>query len=289
MIRPSEQSENFYLEPQTTIAWWKSISIEPVVFLYTLAMYINIPIDEALLYRQVCYKLYNRSLCSSLNLIQMNQTIEISIQKYASVYVIYFNFVYLVPSIFISLLYGVWSDKYSHKIPMIIASIGCILSTTVNLFVSVIKYNLSIEILFLSNIFLSLFGSTSTMFSIIYNYLSRITTIENRTQRIAIIESCLMFGSTVGLIFSGILIDLINFQYCFLFIIFIHMMNIIYIIFYVKEVISTKEKIRTPKHFSEISFFYSDIKDSVRIVFKQREFNQRNYLLLAIFGLLCSM
>ncbi|CAF3534160.1 unnamed protein product [Rotaria sp. Silwood1] len=259
-----------------------------------LAIYVNIPTDEALLYRQVCYKLYNISLCNSINEIKTNKTyiyenMEDIIQKYASIYVMYFNFIYSIPSIFIAIICGIWSDKYSHKIPMIFASIGCILSTIVNLFVSIIKYNLSLEILFLSNLFLSLFGSTSTMFSIIYNYISHITTIENRTQRIAIIESCLMFGSTIGLILSGILIDLTNFQYCFLFIIFIHFINIIYIIFYVKEVIHPNENIKLYKNFYEILFFCNDIKDSCRVLFKQREVNQRRYLLLALFGLLCSI
>ncbi|CAF0828517.1 unnamed protein product [Rotaria sordida] len=269
MIRSSEKRINVDLTSKKTIPWWKSISIEPVVFLYMLAIYVNIPTDEALLYRQVCYKLYNISLCNSMNLIKINKTyiyehMEDIIQKYTSIYVMYFNFVYSIPSIFISIICGIWSDKYSHKIPMIFASIGCILSAIVNLFVSIIKYNLSLEILFLSNIFLSLFGSTSTMFSIIYNYISHITTIENRTQRIAIIESCLMFGSTIGLILSGILIDLTNFQYCFLFISFIHFINIIYIIFYVQEVIQQKQNIKSYKNFYEILFFCYDIKNSFR-------------------------
>jgi MFS family permease len=287
MIRTNE---NILLTSKKSTPWWKSVSIEPVVFLYMLAIHLNIPTDEALLYQQVCYKLYNISLCNSLNKIQINQTnIENIIQKYASIYVMYFNFVYTIPSIFITMIYGIWSDKYSHKIPMILANIGCILATLVNLFVSILKYNISIEILFLSNLFFSLFGSTSTMFSIIYNYLSHITTIENRTQKIAIIESCLMFGSTIGLILSGILVDLMNFQFSFLIIIFIHLINIIYIIFYVKEVIQIKENILIWKNFYKSLCIYNDIKDSYRILFKQREFYQRKYLLLALIGLLFSM
>lgn len=295
MIKLNEKLVNLYtLNEKKSISWWKSISIEPVVFLYMLAIYINIPIDEALLYRQVCFKFYNVSLCNSMNSIKINkpniyETMENIIQKHASIYMIYFNFVYLIPSIFISIVCGVWSGKYSHKLPMILASMGCILSTLVNLFVSIIKYNLSIEILFLSNIFLSLFGSTSTMFSIIYNYVLHVTTIENRTQRIAIIESCLIFGSGIGLMLSGILIDLTNFQYCFLFIIFIHFINIIYIIFNIEEVIQTKEKILSFKNCYETLCFCDGIKNAFHVLFKPRHFNQRKYLLLAILGLLCSM
>ena len=133
--------------------------------------------------------------------------------------------------------------KYSHKISLILSNIGCILATTINLFISIFQTNYSIEIFFLSNFFLSLFGSTSTMVSIIYNYLLHITTIENRTQRLAIIESCIMFGSTIGLILSGILLDLTNFQWNCLVILLIHLTIILYIIFYVKEVIQDQQRI----------------------------------------------
>ena len=294
MIRRNDERLNVLSSSKQNSRWWKSISVEPVVFLYMLAIYVNIPTDEALLYQQVCYKLYNISLCNSMNIFKINgtdiyQNLEVVIQKHASIYITYFNFAYSIPSIFISMICGVWSDKYSHKTPMILANIGCILSTMVNLLVSIVKYNLSLEILLLSNIFLSLFGSTSTMFSIVYNYISYITSIESRTQRIAIIESCLMFGSTVGLILSGILLDLTSFQFSFLFIIFVHIINIIYIIFYVKEVIQTKAEIKSWKNIYEIVCFCNDIKDSLRITFKQRKLHQRRYLLLALFGLLCSM
>jgi hypothetical protein len=39
-----------------------------------LAISINIPTDEALVYRQICYKFYNLSLCNSMNVIKINST-----------------------------------------------------------------------------------------------------------------------------------------------------------------------------------------------------------------------
>src|SRR5438874_2279555 len=117
MIKANEKRTNRFLTSKQNVSWWKSISIEPVVLLYTLAIYVNIPTDEALFYRQVCYKLYNISLCNSMNIMKINKTniyenMEYIIQKYASIYIIYFNFVYFIPSIFVSMIYGVWSDKY---------------------------------------------------------------------------------------------------------------------------------------------------------------------------------
>jgi hypothetical protein len=38
------------LSQQNDRSWWKSITIELVVFLYMLAIYIAIPTDEALLF-----------------------------------------------------------------------------------------------------------------------------------------------------------------------------------------------------------------------------------------------
>ena len=259
-----------------------------------LAIYIAIPTDEALLYREICSKFYNISICNSMNQLKRNQTdiystMEGLIQKYASIYMIYLNFVYSIPSIFISMIYSVWSEKYSHKIPLILSNIGCILATMINLFVSIVRTDYSIEIFFLANLFLSLFGSTSTMVSIIYNYLLHITTVENRTQRLAIIESCVMFGSTIGLIVSGILLDLTNFQWnCFV-ILTIHLINIFYIIFYVEEVIEEQERMISCSNFYRSLFVWNDIRNSWKIICKKRRFNQRKYLLLALIGLLFSM
>ena len=119
-----------------------------------------------------------------MNAMKINQrdiyeTMKSLIQKYASISMIYLNIVYSIPSIFISIMYSIWSEKYSQKIPLILANSGCILVTLVNLFISMFKSNCAIEIFFISNFFLSLFGSTSTMFSIVYNYLLHITTIEH--------------------------------------------------------------------------------------------------------------
>lgn len=271
-----------------------SWSIEPVIFLYMLAIYIAIPTDEALLYREICSKFYNISMCNSMNQFKRNQpdlysTMESFIQKSASIYMIYLNFVYSIPSIFISMIYSVWSEKYSHKIPLILSNIGCILATMINLFVSIVRTNYSIEIFFLANFFLSLFGSTSTMVSIIYNYLLHITTVENRTQRLAIIESCVMFGSTMGLMISGILLDLTNFQWNCVVILSIHLMNIFYIIFYVPEVIEEQERMISCRNFYRSLFVWNDIRNSWKIIWKKRRFNQRKYLLLALIGLLFSM
>jgi len=161
------------LSQQNDHSWWKSITIEPVVFLYMLAIYIAIPTDEAFLYREICSKFYNISICNSMNGMKITQpniskTMEDIIQKYASIFMIYFNLIYSIPSIFISMIYSIWSEKYSHKIPLILSNIGCILATLVNLFVTRFRTNYSIEIFFFSNFFLSLFGSTSTMFTIIF-------------------------------------------------------------------------------------------------------------------------
>lgn len=264
----------------------ESTTIEPVVFLYMLAIYLNIPTDEALLYRQVCFQFANESSCSALTEhVFLPKSIEEKIQRQTSIYLMFFNIFYSIPSIFMTMFCAVWSEKFSYKIPMICANCGCILATIVNLFVSKLRSSNSIEFLFFSNIFLSFFGSTSTMFSIVYNYITKITTNENRTIRIAILESCLLFGSTIGLISSGPLLKTFNFVSVFLIVIVIHLLNIFYICFYVRELIKTDEKLFTIKSFR----LCKEIRQSFRILIKSRQGNQRQHLLLALMALLLSV
>ena len=255
-----------------------------------LAIYMNIPTDEALLYRQVCYKLYNASLCTSVTQqVSLPSVAEQRIQRSTSIYVMYLNLVYSIPSIFVSMICSAWSDRYSHRIPMILANIGCILATLVNIGVSTIRNDSSIELLFLSNILISLFGSTSTMFSIVYNYITYITTHENRTLRIGMLEACLLFGSTLGLLSSGFLLELLKFPMIFLLIIGLHLINIVYIVFYVDEVIQLEEEISSWKNFHQSLCIWKDIRASFRMLVKPRDGQQRRFLLLALLGLLGSM
>ncbi|UJR30474.1 hypothetical protein I4U23_018007 [Adineta vaga] len=263
------------------LSWWKSISIEPIVFLYMFAIHLAIPTDEALLYRQVCYQFFNISTCNSKTI---SKHFESIIQKYTSIYVMFFNIIYAIPSIFISIIYVTWSEKYSHKIPMIFVNLSCILATLMNLILSIIESHLTFKIFFFSNIIFNLFGSSSIMFSILYNYLTHLTRKEDRRESMAIIESCFMFGSTIGLILSGILLDWIGFQWNFILIICLHLINIVYIQFYVDEVCIIQRNVFTWKNFYENLSIEKEIKDSFRILFKRRKFHQRRYLLLALGG-----
>lgn len=270
--------------------WWKEITIEPVVFLYMLAIYMNIPTEEALLYRQVCYKYSNSSFCSTMSRrLTLPNDVERKIQRSTSIYLMYFNFLYSIPSILISMICTVFSEKYSHKIAMIFSNVGCILSSTINLLISTMRTDLSIRYFIFSNFFISFFGSSSTMFSIVYNYIVRITNDQNRTLRIAMLESSLLFGSTFGLILSGILLDFIDFDLIFSLIIFLHLINICYIVFFVDEIIERGEKRFSWKDFCRNFNIFRDLRDSFRILVKPREKNRRKFLLLALGGLLLSM
>ena len=269
---------------------WKKITIEPVVFLYMLAISMNIPTDEALLYRQVCFKFYNESICSSMiHHLSLPVNIEHDVQKSTSIYLIYFSLIYSIPSIFISILCSSWSEKYSHKIPLILANGGCILASVVNLFISTRRNTLSIEYFVASNIFISFFGSSSTMFSIVYNYMARITEEHERTWRIAILESSLLFGSTIGLIFSGFLLDFIDFPSIFLLIIGLHIINILYIIVFVDEIIDTHQSSWSLKRFCHDLSICKEIHQSFFVLIKPREKQRRKYLLLSLIGLLLSL
>ena len=63
------------------------------------------------------------------------------IQKHASIYIMYFHFVYFILSIFVSIICDTKLNRYSHKTAMILVKV-------VGLYASIINYNLSIEILF---------------------------------------------------------------------------------------------------------------------------------------------
>lgn len=251
-----------------------------------LALHVSTPTDEALLYRHVCYRLFNATACRSA---QLSDGVDRVVQKHASIYTMYFNVVYAIPSVCTAIVYAAWSEKYSHKIPMILVNVGCILTTLVKLLVSISEHRLAVEVFFAAHLLFSLFGSTSTMFSIVYNYLTHVTTGKNRSEHIATIESCLMFGSTIGLVLSGVLLELVGFQLNFLLVIGIHLVTIAYIRFCLEEVIPRSKDVFVWKEFYGNLAVWDDVKESMRVLFKRRKCRRRRYLLWSLAGLLCSM
>ena len=119
--------------------------IEPVLFLYSFTLYLNIPTEKQLIYRKVCLSHYNQTFCASLNGPRSppsptplphnhsrlksgthhQENIEENIVQAGSAkWDMYCNIARLLPTLISTVYVGAWSDGVGRrKVSLIFSSI----------------------------------------------------------------------------------------------------------------------------------------------------------------------
>lgn len=118
----------------------------------------------------------------------------------------------LIPAILIMFL-GSWSDRIRRRKPFMLMPIMGELMTSVSLILCVyFFYELPMEVAgFVDSFFPSITGGWTTMFMGIFSYMGDITTIENRTLRIGIVNVFCTVGVPLGTALSGVLYKVVGF------------------------------------------------------------------------------
>ena len=86
------------------------------------------------------------------------------------------------PAVFVSLLFGAWTDKNGRRLALILPVIGSIIHCVIQLFV--MYFNLSLYILVLSTFINVCSGSFSLAFQTSLAYISDVTTQKDRIFRL---------------------------------------------------------------------------------------------------------
>lgn len=154
----------------------RQIIIEPLVLFYAMA---TLPLDMVrtqFLYQKV-QDFLNVSLNNAtaqsgcdINKSDMGYILREKVQWEASQWTMYITLVQLVPSFFITLLFGIYSDHLGRRAGLILPPLGCMLSILADM--AVITFDLPIYFLFLENVEY-LFGGGSIDIQIYMNWIMR--------------------------------------------------------------------------------------------------------------------
>ncbi|XP_047985957.1 solute carrier family 46 member 3-like isoform X1 [Leguminivora glycinivorella] len=176
---------------------------------------------------------------------------------------------------------GAWSDKTGKRIIIIaIPMIGEILHCISNIINVFFFYELPVEVQIFSDVILvGLAGGWATLFLGLFSYIGDITTVENRTHRLGFVQFFTFIGMPIGLGLSGIVLK--NFGYYAVYgtALTMHICNMIYITLKLKDPERNEEQ---KKHdgkgfcyFLRLFFDFTNIKETVRVVFKDGPNNRR--------------
>ncbi|XP_033103769.1 proton-coupled folate transporter-like [Anneissia japonica] len=203
------------MEPVKTIR--HILTVEPVSFLFYTSMFLQNGGGQQFVFYKVCFLKYNQSdICWNLTLgqkMQQYQDMEDYSVSATSHWVILLNLPVTIPAIFTSICFGAWSDKYGRKPMMILPAFGFIVLSIFYLF-EALNMEMPLEFLIIGNLIAGICGGFVAITFATFSYIADVTTKENRTVRMGILQSMTFSSSIVGLLTSGIIVE--NRQYGFI-------------------------------------------------------------------------
>ncbi|XP_071951469.1 proton-coupled folate transporter-like [Antedon mediterranea] len=193
------------------------VTVEPVSFLFFTSLFLQNGGGQQFIFYKLCYLEYNLTdVCWNLTLGQkmdQYQDIEDYTISATAHWMIYMNLPLTIPAIFTTICFGGWSDKYGRKPMMIIPAVGFLIMSIFQMF-QVLRMDMPLGITLIGNFIAGMSGGFVTITFATFSYIADITTKENRTLRIGILQSMTFSSSIVGLLTSGVIVQ--NREYGFL-------------------------------------------------------------------------
>ncbi|XP_021370632.1 proton-coupled folate transporter-like [Mizuhopecten yessoensis] len=264
----------------------RQTTVEPILFLYMFATFLEFPVSQDLIYTRVCLEKFSNStyICDNLGNNTLKEEGDV-VQKEASSWIMYNNVAYTVPAVIsVTLFLGPWGDRLGRKIPMMLTIIGNMLLTVCNLIVSS-HTDISIKYILIGKVINGMTGGFIGLMMSVYSYIGHISSSKNRTSRVGVAEAMIFLSGTVGVLVSGIIIDKTSFNFVFSFICVIQFLALLYTVFVLENLRPSLEQTYT----SIWSYTRLFCKDSWIFVSKRRPPNVVVYLFLEVFVLVILM
>ena len=257
----------------------QSITVEPVLLLFSMAKALMLPTLAALTYRKVCLSHFSVNICNDLHNDSLKE-IEIVVQAESSYWLLVLNLSKSIPVLVLCFFYGSLSDKVSRKAALLIPVCGHVLGSLVYLIQS-IYIELPVAGLLIGCLLIGLSGGWVTCNMAAFSYMSDVITEKKRTFRIAIGETSIILGIGVSVLVGGMLLDVTTFWFVTSLSFGIYCLLLIYIIFWIKD--SSKSTSTEPTSFCatlKVLCNFSSIRDVVGCVFRKRKRGRRMHVLL---------
>ena len=190
--------------------WLSSFTIELAVMFSKMSHGVVGVLRTELAIAKVCQNELGHSelICSTLH----NRTdIEILVQKRVNMFEMYGDVMSQVPTVIYAVLAGSLSDRFGRKPLMIAAILGQILEGVALLVNKVWFSELSLEYLWLTNIY-DMLGGGAVWYLAVYGFAADITSAEDRASRMARFDGFEQIAFIVGNSVSPILYNYLGYE-----------------------------------------------------------------------------
>ena len=261
-----------------------NITVEPVLFIYMLAVWLQFPTLQGLLFHKLCLREFNDSVFCQSDIDNGSYVAdENRIHAETSHWMFYCTLCLTLPSLVTAPYFGSWSDRVSRKIPLVIPPIGAILGC-VSYIVSSVYMHLPVGLILMGPLLNGLSGGFITTILAVFSYVGAASPKENRNVRVSVLESMSFLGGTVGLGVSGLLLGFYGFPTLFGVLMCCHLCIVAYVLLFVPSLPCEAAADRSGNY---CAFLFSPrhIVEYVKCVFKPRGAGVRRNLLTVILAL----
>ncbi|XP_033112837.1 solute carrier family 46 member 3-like isoform X1 [Anneissia japonica] len=195
------------------------VTVEPVIAGFMMADGIFYGVQSEFIQGRIAI-LHNYTLPNnaengtcSVNESNAQSKLQSEIQAETSVWLMYFTLAYALPSIFMTVIIGAWSDSVGRRFAVLTSSAGTLINFIT--WTLVAHFELHLEILIASSFVKGLCGATSLFNASCFTYICDVTTKENRTPRIIVCDCVLLLSLGIGQLCGGFLVDYFDFTITF--------------------------------------------------------------------------
>ena len=218
------------------------VTVEPVVFCYAFGILLHVPIIQQYIYYRVeesrglvSNKTEHHSNCDNHTVHDNPQLQRImkDIQSETSFILLATIITSTVPTLFMTLLLGSWSDNVGRRTVIAIAIFGSI--TESSLILIIICFKLPIYFLMLSSFIGGICGYFPTIVLSVFSYIADITHPAQRAFRLGILEAIAFISGMISHLSSGWWIEKTGYVSPYWLIISLHFCAFLYTIFILPE------------------------------------------------------
>ncbi|MEE6472560.1 hypothetical protein FKM82_009653 [Ascaphus truei] len=261
--------------------------VEPVVVMYFFAIFASFPLMQQYVYHRLWEEEYNSSLIhdeDNISHCELNQSNpnfirQKEVQKRASLFSMSLDLSSLIPSLLMTLIIVSYGDRHGRKASLYLPCIGGFL--TAGTYCAISFFSLPLDILYASSVIGGFLGSFATFLGGCFSYVADIVKdARKKNVRIAFVDMLLGLSSGIAGIASGYFIKNLGFTWSFAIPALLHIINILYIIFFLEETVQRSE-------FQQPVLSKEGLKElfsGVYILFKHSSCKKRLVLSLLLFA-----
>lgn len=268
------------------------ITIEPTMVLYMMAFMTTTVVEQAFFVDKACrvdHK-FNDTICGNISAKEnedYNKIVQITVSNFHQ----WNNISGHAFPIILALFMGAWSDKRGRKLPLILGLIGKLYYSSMIILNATQPSWPLMYVVYTATLPMAFTGADVAIFSAAFAYISDVSSKENRTLRVTLLEVCYLATMPSGIALGSYLFTKVtgrSFALMFTINASLLIFCIIYTVFRLKWRTNDKQKplSEAPNKIKDF-FDINHMTSTFKMLYKKREARRRTYLLLLILAMAC--